>query len=99
MHTHKTPALILTQLKAGVVHLEWRQEMVVQIRIEPLAACRLDRLPDEIDADAVFPPRARLARKRSGEGLLFARNDARQISRFVIARHVGLQHNNTETRW
>jgi hypothetical protein len=55
MHAAQSLALGIAELEAGIGHAERGEDVIAQIRVEPLAADRLDRLADEIDVGAGRP--------------------------------------------
>src|SRR5438445_482641 len=55
MHAGEATEAVAGQFKAGILHAQRAEQVLLEICLERLAADRFDRLADPIDADAVVP--------------------------------------------
>ena len=90
MHADEPRPHVRRQLEAGAVHAERREEVILQIRIELLAADRLDGLAGPVDVDAVFPALARIERERQGQRLVLARGHAGNAGVLHVLAHAAV---------
>ena len=68
-HMHACQPCLLRRgnLERGAVHAEWREEVLLQIVAQPLAAHLLDDLAHPFDIDAVSPALTRIEEQRGRE--------------------------------
>ena len=88
MHGCLTSALVWSEDKASVVHVERSEDVFAEVVFQRLPAELLDGFADPVEIDAVLPALARVAHERRLERGILALGDARHAGMLVVADHV-----------
>ena len=98
MNLGQTRAHFGADPEARTVHAQRREQVLAQVRSKAHAARRLEHLPGPVDADAVFPARARIEGQRNLQRDVAPRARARQVLHLGVASDVRVPDVVDETR-
>src|SRR6516162_11561162 len=84
MHAEQRGTMPRCQFERRILHTDWSEEPLREIRAEPLSAHSLNGLTDPVDIDAVIPFFAGIEGQRQRKRRILAGDDVRSASLFDV---------------